>query len=57
MTLPCENNVCFTGPESHGSASNGIDETSSVSIDIDRQIESIRASVDLQVLSTANDPT
>ena len=49
MTIPCDGNVCFAGSEPHNTASNEIAEASSGS-DLDRQIESIRASVDLQVL-------
>jgi hypothetical protein len=48
MTIPCDGNVCFAGSEHHNTTSNDIAEASSGS-DLDRQIESIRASVDLQV--------
>jgi hypothetical protein len=48
MTIPCDGNVCLAGSEPYNTASNGITEKSSGS-DLDRQIESIRASVDLQV--------
>lgn len=49
MTIPCDGNVCFAGSTPHKTAFNEIAEASSGS-DLDRQIESIRASVDLQVL-------
>lgn len=48
MTIPCDGNVCFAGSGPHNSASNVVAEASS-GTDLDRQIESIRASVDLQV--------
>ena len=51
MTLPCDGNVCFVGSEPDDSTSTGIAEVSSIGSDIDRQIESIRASLDSQVLS------
>ena len=49
MTISCDGNVCLAGSEPHNTVSNKIAEVSSVGSDLDMQIESIRASVDLQV--------
>ena len=57
MTLPCDGNVCFAGSESPDLIDDVTAEALTVRTDLDRQIESIRASVDLQVPSTGNNPT
>ena len=57
MTLPCDGNVCFAGSESRDLTDDDTAEALTVRTDLDKQIESIRASVDLQVLSTGNNPT
>ena len=57
MTLPCDGNACFAGSETRDVIDDGTAEALIVRADLDRQIESIRASVDLQVLSTGNNPT
>lgn len=56
-TLPCDGNVCFAGSKTRDSTDDKTTEALNVRADLDRQIESIRASVDLQVLSTGNNPT
>jgi hypothetical protein len=48
ITIPCDGNVCLAGSEPHKIAPDDIAEASP-GTDLDRQIESIRASVDLQV--------